>query len=621
MKLSDFSLLSSELVQFACDDLDTDWQIGEAVSVQAHGDDYLLRQGDSVCVGKVVGSQDRTAIQVQRGLTLWVLRNRHGKVLHLQSLDLVEQIQLDMAISVDEAIAEQLASRGEISAPDVQAAVGWLRDQFIAADDAATAEMDRVFLGRFDNASDEGFVLFGAGWRGTVKRDMGVLRLMSVTRLRGATARVAMAVGKISFQDASVAVRLQSTEQRALLDAALRDNGSYLRLWQEYGALEWEQARDCARELGSLRFKNADLIEGELWAWFLKVDVDHLKDFRKRWKALGLSGTTQVELGEKELDLDSEVEDAPEKGERARRRPVRGVLRFEKDGVVLIPSQDRRSERPPAKGFIYYSLSGDEAVQTRRARARQSINDGRRLPQLSYLLEGVAPPSARRRQLVGLSTYAKACFKGPPTERQKLALEVAINTPDIALIVGPPGTGKTQVIAALQRRLAETLGENSLQHQVLISSYQHDAVDNALNRAEVFGLPAVRIGGRGRRDEGGVDPVGVWCERKRKEIAVRLDAIQLDEPLTQPLEELDRRITALRLASLSSQERQIQFEQIDALLRQLVDLDVRLPARLKTGGMSFLLSRKSRNPASGQRAGRACATAAGSANQFRRVRR
>lgn len=233
MKLSDFSLLSSELVQFECDDLDADWQLGEAVSVQVQGDEYLLRQGDSVCGGKVTGRQDRVAIQVQRGLTLWVLRDRHGKVLHLQSLDLVEQIQLDMAIAVDEAIAEQLASRGEIPAPDVQVAVGWLSDRFISADDAPASEMGRVFLGRFDNASDEGFVLFGAGWRGAVKRDLGVLRLMSVTRLRGATTRVAMAVGKISFQDASVAVRLQSSEQRALLDAALRDNGSYLRLWRK----------------------------------------------------------------------------------------------------------------------------------------------------------------------------------------------------------------------------------------------------------------------------------------------------------------------------------------------------------------------------------------------------
>ena len=254
---------------------------------------------------------------------------------------------------------------------------------------------------------------------------------------------------------------------------------------------------------------------------------------------------------------------------------------FEGDGVVLTPSQDKHSERPPDSGFIYYSLSGHETVQRRRENAWQSIKTGGRLPQLHYLLEGVAPPGARRRQHDGLSAYAKACFKGAPTRRQKEALEVAINTPDIALILGPPGTGKTQVIAALQRRLAETLGERPLQHQVLISSYQHGAVDNALNRAEVFGLPAERVGGRARPDEGGNDPLAAWCERKREEIAVRLDEIQQNEPLTQPLAELDERLSVLRLASLSLQERHAQFEQVDALLRQLDELNVRLPAELR----------------------------------------
>jgi len=594
MKLSDFSLFSSELILFTCDNLSDGWLKGESVQVQAHGDEYLIRQGESVCVASAMSKQDRLSQQVQRGLTLWILRNHQDKVLQVQWLDLVEQIQLDMTISVDESIAEQLASKGEISTAEVPSAVKWLNDRFISADVSTTSTvgLGQVFLGRFENASDDGFVLFGAGWRGSVKRDKEALKLISVTRLRSSSGRLAMAVGQIGFQDASVNVRLQSTEQRALLDAALRDNGSYLRLWQEYGALEWEQARDCARELGSLHFNNANLVDGELWAWSLKVDPEQIKSFSARWKTLGLASNTQVELGERELDLDTGSEDPTTSGIEARRRPVRGVLQFERDSVKLIPSQDRRSERPPAKGYIYYSLSGDEVVQNRRVRAKQSINDGRRLPQLSYLLEGVAPPSARRRQLVGLSTYAKACFKGTPTERQKLALDVAINTPDIALIVGPPGTGKTQVIAALQRRLAETLGEHSLQHQVLISSYQHDAVDNALNRAEVFGLPAVRIGGRGRRDEGGINPVSVWCERKREEISTRLDSMKLNEPLTVPLAELSRRITGLRLARLSTEERQAKFEQIDALLLELAALGVNLPPAVKDRWNEFLAHQK-----------------------------
>lgn len=588
MRLCDFPFLSNELVQFICNDLNAGWQVGAAVTVQIHGNEFLIRQGDIISSCKAASSQDRTVLQVQQGLTLWVLRNLHEKTLYLQSLDLIEQIQLDMAIAVDEAIAEQLATRKEIPTPDVRAAIAWMREQFISLDDTTNIGMDRVFLGRFENESDGSFVLFGADWRCTVKRDIGVLKLTNLTRMREAGTRLAMATGKISFEDTSVAVRLQSTEQRALLDAALRDNGSYLRLWEEYGALEWEQARDCARELGSLPFKGVDLIEGELWAWSLKVEVNLLKDFRKRWKSLGLPQTTQVELGEEEPDFDFEVDNAPNKGDHSRRRRVRGKLEFRNDGIFLTPNQDRRSERPPTKGFIYYSLSGDEAVQTRRARAKQSISNGRRMPQLRYLLEGVSPPIARRRHLDGLSTYAKACFKGAPTERQKLALDVAINTPDIALIVGPPGTGKTQVIAALQRRLAETLGDRSLQHQVLVSSFQHDAVDNALNRAEVFGLPAVRIGGRGRRDEGGVDPIGAWCERKRQEIALRIEKIRENEPLTQPLEALNRLITSLKLARFAQPERVDQFKQVDTILRQLDDMNVRLPAEVRDQWSDFL---------------------------------
>jgi DNA polymerase III delta prime subunit len=588
MKLSEFPLLSSELLQFVCDDIPNDWQDGDEMLLQALDGDYLIRKGDYARVGKILGRQDRIAMQVQRGRTLWILGNRRANVLHLQSLDLVEQFPLDMAIAVDEAITEDLVKRGEISGADMPSAVAWLNECFVCE---SISGMGRIFIARFDNVSDTSFVLIGAGWSGAVKRDGATLKLMSVTRLKAKPDQIAMLAGKISFQDASVAVRLQSTEQQALLDAALRDNGSYLRLWKEYGELEWKQARDCARDLGSLRYREARLVEGERWAWFLKTDAEELREFKKRWRGLGLSGSTQVELGENSLDLDFYIEDLQEKTDRARQRSVRGELEFEKDGVVLILSQDRRSKRPPAKGFLYYSLAGEETVQKRRVNARQSIKAGRRLPQLSYLLEGVAPPIARQRRLDGLSAYAKACFKnGVPTERQKRALDVAINTPDIALIVGPPGTGKTQVIAALQRRLAEILGveQSALQHQVLISSYQHDAVDNALNRAEVFGLPAVRIGGRQQRDGGGVNPVSIWCENKRREIFDKLEAIKRDDPLTPHLTELDRRITILRLASLSPMERQDHFEQIDKLLQQLRELGIRLSTELQDRWDEFL---------------------------------
>jgi len=240
------------------------------------------------------------------------------------------------------------------------------------------------------------------------------------------------------------------------------------------------------------------------------------------------------------------------------------------------------------RGYIYYSLAGDETVKNRRERAKKSINEGRRMPQLTYLLEGLASPVARRQFQKGLSPYARACFKGPPTERQKTALDVALNTPDIALIVGPPGTGKTQVIAALQRRFAETLGDKSLQHQVLVSSYQHDAVDNALNRAEVFGLPAIRIGGKNRRKEGGIDPIKVWCERKSKEVDARLDEMFAEDATAKPLSELSRRIVFLRLAKMRSSDRLEEIVRIDQLIKELAIHGIRFPTGVQEKWSVFL---------------------------------
>lgn len=593
MKFSDFPLLSNELIPFTCDDPTGGWQNGAVLQIKAQDDRYLIRQGALVCEAIVdnKASNNQVALQVQRGLTLWMLGHHCGKILHLQWLELVEHLQLDLSIAVDEAITEYLVDKGEIAIADISQAIIWLSERFIAKDclpAAAATGTGQVFLGRFDSKANDSFELFGEGWRGTVRRNKGALKLMSVTTLSGFTGQLAMAAGKIAFEDTSVAAQLQSEEQRALLDAALRDNGSYLRLWQEYGALEWEQARDCARRLGSLRFRQVSLMEDESPRWFLEADAEQVKDFRDRWRELGLNKDTQVELGERELDLDTEFEDASTSGENNQRRPVRGKLEFQRNGVVLVPPPDRRTERPPVKGYLYFALSGDETIKKRRDRAKQSIKAGRRMPQLSYLLEGMAPPSARQRHFNGLSPYAKACFKGPPTERQKRALEVAINTPDLALIVGPPGTGKTQVIAALQRQLIQNREQDSLQHQVLITSYQHDAVDNALNRAEVFGLPAVRIGGRNRRDEVPIDPISVWCKRKRTEIAAGLEAVQASEPLTQPLADLVRRITALRLARLSPAEQYIQFEQIDALLQRLSALNVRPPPQIRDQWNEFL---------------------------------
>ena len=120
---------------------------------------------------------------------------------------------------------------------------------------------------------------------------------------------------------------------------------------------------------------------------------------------------------------------------------------------------------------------------------------------------------------------------GRATGRQIDAI-VALEHPQRALIIGLPGTGKTQVII----RAGTEIGDwgDTDQHQALISSFQHDAVENALERTDVHGLPPVKVGERRRRD--GIDPIERWCESVSKVSAIVeiLATSRRHVPLAQP---------------------------------------------------------------------------------------
>jgi hypothetical protein len=75
---------------------------------------------------------------------------------------------------------------------------------------------------------------------------------------------------------------------------------------------------------------------------------------------------------------------------------------------------------------------------------------------------------------------------------------VALNTPDIALIQGPPGTGKTTVIAAILERLNEIADKRGtrIKGQILLTGFQHDAVENMIDRLSLNGIPVPKFGKR-----------------------------------------------------------------------------------------------------------------------------
>lgn len=596
MEIKDFPMMSADVLVLTTQDSTNALLHGQAIFLQSYQDQWLAtQQSQRILVDCEATNQDLFSRLVLRDQTRWLLTYKKPGKLLVQYCAPVEITTMQCELGVDELIADDLYSKQEIPTKDVALACDWLKKFFVVT---GQEEGEWLTVARFSNSSTRGgFQILGNGWRADVEQssEHGLLikRITRNTRRDGA---FSLLIGQFEFRDASVATILGSASQRAMLDAALRDSASYLELWNLYNDKQWQQELYRAETLRALRFVNCEGIEdGRDNAWKLTPkSSDDYKEFRLRWRDLELNADTQVDLSEAPPDWAEEL--TVDEG-RAGQNIPRGTLVFEADSVIFKQASNRRSLRPrKPEGWLYLSLAGQRTASKRRLAAKQSIDSGKRLPQLKWLLEGVPVPAARRREIPGMTPYALETFKGgEPTSKQRLALEVALNTPDMAIIIGPPGTGKTQVIAALQRRLGEESKDSNITAQVLISSFQHDAVDNALDRSDVFGLPGARVGGR--RDAQDVSStIDPWLDRQVTHLREQIDTQYEKYPELARVRELSIRLALARVAG-NTPERQFEtFTSILLELRELENNGLMLPVRLESQIEEYIEQLQERSP-------------------------
>lgn len=570
MELKDFPLFSEDLLALTTDEGIDAFRDGQAITIQPYQDMWMVAQGDSrvvvTCAPSELGLFSHLVLRDQ---VRWLLTTKCKGQLLVQYCAPVEVSTMQLELGVDELIAEDLYAKQEIVDKNIESACRWFADHFLMQ---GLAEGDWLTIARFSNsASKGGFQLLGKGWRTDIEQgqDRGLL-VKRVTRHLRRDVAFSLLIGQFEFRDASVAAVLKSASEQARLYATLRDNASYLELWNLYNEKEWQNALGQAETLRSLRFVQCEGFEdGRENAWRLTPkSQDDYREFRERWCSLDLSADTQVDLGTQSPDWAEEL--ATDDAKTAASTP-RGTIRFEQSSVVFKPASSRRDVRPrQPEGWLYLSLAGYRTVGKRRLAAKRSIDEGKRLPQLKLLLEGVAVPAARRRTINRLTPYARETFRGgKPTDKQALALDTALNTPDLAIIIGPPGTGKTQVIAALQRCLAEDAQDQNIAAQVLISSFQHDAVDNALERSDVYGLPATRVGGkRGSGDEDAL--IAPWIDRHASHLKEKIAAEYVKYPELARVKELSERLALARVAGTSPAR---LADELDSILEGLRDLE------------------------------------------------
>jgi hypothetical protein len=510
-------------------------------------DDEILLAWDGEAlpvVGADVGSRALLADVVDGGRTtlIWVAFASPMRVtLHAHHFQTALHVEEALTIGIDDRCFEDLRRRFHLGGTVADAA-GWLAERLLidggaTALDQTESSRRRAVITAGAREAREAFRVLGKGVAVDVRRLDGKLRVDRVLRAPPpGDAPVHLLVAAMSFTDITAPGEL-AAGARLALDQAVRSAESYLRIWSTYAGLEREAILRRATGVGSLRYDRVERLPNGA----LRFHVTGDENLEARLAALG--DETRFELAASEDaplldDLDA-AKPSKQQGKIVSAR----VDRYDADRrtvVLRAPDDEAEAPEPPAAGFLHLSLAGDLASLRRREDAEEKLRTGNcPMPQLGLLLEGRPFPTGRRRRQAASSKAVLDAFGGQPTTRQLAAIDAALNTPDIALIQGPPGTGKTKVITALQRRIAELADEGAeVSHRVLVTSAQHDAVENLVQRSEVFGLPAVKIGSR--RDDDGAVIDGV--ERFRKDRIEHLRAT-----LTVPPDE-ERVVRARRIA-------------------------------------------------------------------------
>jgi len=416
-----------------------------------------------------------------------------------------------LTVQLDEVLLQAIA-KATGGAVSEAAAQEWLSDEFLL--DGPSEGIQRAIL-RVDNAAtsiDRGFVIVGTS------------REMDIRAAGDALLAVRLAPRRHESVLATILLTAQLRFATALADiesdevplGVLIGDDSYLRQWARYGEAEHELESTLAESLGTARYVDAELLAEGTWRFALA------------------GGSDLLSLVSLHMELDARSDSNASGGRPGRFSGVVENIDRTRRSLDLRPVDPNKVPAPV--GTLAYSISGSLISHQRRVAAAQKLSTGGGpLPELTSILEmRSSAPRRVDRRFSWESAATRSIFgSSQPTDAQKRAIEIALNTPDVAVIQGPPGTGKTQVIAAIAARVAEEIGDTGAMRQILLTSFQHDAVDNVASRTMVFGLPAIK---ETARDHGG-SWLGAWRQDRLRHAAELFDKIEQGE--------LARRRTAL----------------------------------------------------------------------------
>jgi superfamily I DNA and/or RNA helicase len=517
MNLLDTKCLTADVIELVFEDpndANLNWKIGEEVELFFEIDSYYVKQGakDFFAEVKFKNTSFAMAVSGSKARKICAVScYKNTRALAIRYVDLIDSYDENIEFKIEPTFIEAIQKQAS-SVLDVESARKWFNDEFVFAKD----DKGGIFIEFPDNSKDS-FFLIGKNHKVLVDKVRKNWHLSSVRPFDGDADKLYAYYGNHALELDGIEEQLNNSKYNHQLEQHLQDNASYFKIWQKYSDLHWEQHSRLAKAVGFLEYESTDSDSDTEIRFKFNVGGEALKSFFAQYKnELDTLGET-FSMSEVELQIAQDLPSwltSAESFEKSGPRPI-FLNKVKVEGDFLIANL---KQRPKTKGFIFISLNGIKKQHERKKTAFDLLKDASNpMPQLKYILEGINPPELKVKKLRAITSTLKKKLDGKSlTKKQERAVKVALNTPDVALIIGPPGTGKTQVISAIQHRIAEEGNKYnlSLKHQVLLTSYQHDAVDNVVARSGVFGLPAIKVGGK--KDEANqqqLNSIDTWTNK------------------------------------------------------------------------------------------------------------
>ncbi|MGK0291426.1 MAG: hypothetical protein ACI86H_002894, partial [bacterium] len=448
------------------------------------------------------------------------------------------KIPESMEIGIDEKIEDDLKQK--YNKKNLEVGIKWLKQQFLL-ESITKNGLHRAFVSASQKSQDKSFRIYGTSITidvelNEINKKYNIIRITKKTNNKQ-NQKISILEADIQFMDITQAGQAKMQTQMEL-NQIVRKADSYLKMWKEYNEIEERLTLKKAREFNRVPYSSRK--EGsEEWIFELsnKNDLDFLNSYYlKENRNLTLECRTSNNLPDYLIDLD--IESIFENSSKKRRdKHFSGKVSIIKNSIILKPYSEGMP-KPPEQGILIFSLIGDQKKLERRKDAMEAIQSAdAKIPYLGLILEQQPFPEVRQRKIKELSPSVRKEF---PTAnpRQRQALKYGLNTPEIFIIIGPPGTGKTQVLSVLCLRFIEEAQKNNIpiSRMIGLSAFQHDAVENAAARVKVYGIPTMKHGKKKDQAEHR-EWINEWIQQKTEQLKDKQDEYP-EIPLEQRLKKI-----------------------------------------------------------------------------------